>query len=242
MKPLIMILSALAMFSGAYVFVPTDPTPHATRHLALMEPKMLADEDEQEPRIDGSQTKIAIYIENVMRSWAPARIPMVDLTSLASDIASVTVSDEHAWKDDETGARTAVLLAALAYFEGARFAEYVDDGRCQEWGYAAWKKRSVPEEARKFMPFGMCDGGHAQSLWQVHSGEAQGEKFDMESLKNRVFAAHIALGIARRSLRATGTLRYYTGEWPGASPKADDRLNFAKRQYAAHPMRQLPME
>jgi hypothetical protein len=195
-----------------------------------------------EHTVDPAQEQLASYLEGVIRSWPPARIPMVDLTDLAGDIASVTLSETRVWPDDESGARTAVLLAALAYFEGARFAEYVDDGRCQEWGYAAFHKRPVSAEARKFLSFGPCDGGNAQSLWQVHAGEFEGVRYDMVSLRERLFAAHVALGIARRSMRATGTLRYYTGEWAGSSPKADERLKFALHEIHAHPMKELPQE
>lgn len=186
--------------------------------------------------MDPKEQRLAAYVEQRIRAWSPARIPMVDLTGLAQDIAAVTLSETRVWPDDDSGARTAIVLASLAYFEGARFAQYVDDGRCQRWGHHVWKKHHLDDEARKYRPFGMCDGGFAQSLWQVHAGSAEGLRYDMNTLLDRRFAARVALGIARRSIRATSTLRYYTGEWAGDDPKARDRLQFALRELAAHPM------
>jgi hypothetical protein len=88
---------------------------------------------------------------------------------------------------------------------------------------------------------GTCDGGHAYSLFQVHpergfyltwdgtdTNPFRGElRVDSTSIRNHMVAMTAALHMMRRSIRATNSLRYYTGEWVGAAPKAQIRLEGA---------------
>ncbi len=164
---------------------------------------------------------------------------MADLSDVANDIAFTAVRDEPAWPDDARRDRTALLLASIAFYEGVHFAAYVDDGRCQAWGHYLALRLPVPGDGARYMHYGTCDHGAAQSLWQVHSVTLQNptEVATSANLLDRRYAAHIALRLARQSLSATGTLRYYTGEWSGPCPKAEDRLSFALREIQAHPYR-----
>lgn len=161
--------------------------------------------------------ELKIYVEGVMQSWAPARIPSVDLSALATDIA--TVSDTP---------RDAVLLASLAYFEGARFASYVDDGSCNDF---AWRASA---SGRRLMEVGgACDGGRAFTLWQIHPDgiSIDGEKvMGARLLADRRYAASVALTLAH----ADPSLCAYAGE-SGFCPKAATRLAFAERALRVHP-------
>jgi hypothetical protein len=51
----------------------------------------------------------------------------------------------------------------------------------------------------------------------------------------RLPAARCALAIAGRSMKSTGDLSNYTGEFWGEHPKADLRLDFATRAVVKHP-------
>ena len=173
--------------------------------------------------------ELCAYVLTVMQGWPPPyKLGTVPLPDVAASIADVAAHDAPAWPDDTTGARSAVLLAALAYFEGDRFASYVDDGTCNKPGFRLHDARAR---------YGTCDGGLAHSLWQIHEIELADplEVASATTLTDRTFAAHIALRLARQSLAATGTLQNYTGEWSGPHPKADERLKFALKASAAQP-------
>jgi hypothetical protein len=164
------------------------------------------------------------YLLGVMSDWPPAlqTLPSVPYRDVAESIATVTSDPSDA-----------VLLAALGYFEGSRYAQYVDDGSCND---AKWVKS--PEGAR-LTHWGTCDHRVARSIWQIHPQDDRASLThglcSTEAISTRVGAARCALDIAHRSLAATGTLSYYTGEWDGPHPKADERLSFAKRALKKHP-------
>ena len=69
---------------------------------------------------------IAAHLLAIVLGWTPATIPHVTPGELVPDIAAVVAEEGPAIPGDETGQKTAVMLAGLAYFEGARFASYVD--------------------------------------------------------------------------------------------------------------------
>ncbi len=165
----------------------------------------------------------------VMRGWPPPDKPVetVDLEPLAGAIAH-TVFTENPVPTRRTYRRlySASLLAALAYFEGARFAKYVADGRCND---PAWWKT---DEGRKLLHYGTCDHRHAYSLWQIHLDALPELNPDM--LMDQGVAASKALAIARQSLSWNGTLCRYSGEpYEAGCPKAKERMDFADRAYAA---------
>lgn len=171
-----------------------------------------------------SENPLATYLIDVMNDWPHARkeVPAVDNKDIAYSIVGAT-----------SDAKDAVLLAALGYFEGARYAQYVDSGQCND---AKWVR--TPEGIR-MTHWGACDGGHAYTIFQIHPIE-QGplkEKCSRDVITaSRTNAAICALEIAHRSLARTKTLVDYTGEWRAEGhPKADERLAFAKHATAKHP-------
>jgi hypothetical protein len=165
------------------------------------------------------------YLLTVMNDWphALAKVPAVPYEDIADSILGAT-----------SDAKDAVLLAALGYFEGARYAQYVDDGSCND---PVWLRT---KEGNRLSHWGMCDGGNAYTIFQIHPHRKGSKLYDLCNkdviTASRTNAAKCALEIAHRSLARTKTLVDYTGEWgaPG-HPKADERLSFARRASAKHP-------
>ena len=197
------------------------------------------------------------HVLATMRSWSNGskELQVVDLNDLAADIAAavllepttITLTDGHPcdvvhgtercfWPDGwSSNGDKAVLLAAIAYYEGSRFSSYVDDGRCND---KTWRKD--PANARTMKLGGACDGGHAWSLWQIHPfTQTDPEAFSVCSRdlvsSSRLGAARCALDIARRSMLERGNLSWYAGESAYSHPKADERLEFARRAVHGHP-------
>jgi hypothetical protein len=188
-----------------------------------------------------------------MKKWPTAlhEVPHADYDGVAWDIAKVVeqegpIATREKTPDGPWGPeRSVVFLAALGYWEGARFAAYVDEGKCNDWMAEAWKTPvRVPDkktgvatvypnfkvltaEARKLIAFGDCDGGHAYSLWQVWP---HGD-FTADRLRERREAARAALLKARQSFALRGNLSCYTGELATNHPMADQRERFAARFY-----------
>jgi hypothetical protein len=161
----------------------------------------------------------------VMAKWPASQpeVKQVPLEDIALSIATVIAEEGPIWKDDVGGKRSAIMLAALAYFEGARFASYVDSGACNNG------------TAGKLIHYGDCDHGRAHSLWQVwprtwQEGDRK-EVFDAQRLRDRREAARAALLIARSSFKARGNLSCYTGENADEHPKADAREGFARKYW-----------
>ena len=137
---------------------------------------------------------------------------------------------------DPDHARTGLLLMSLAFHE-SRFRGYVFDGRCSD---PAWR---AGYEAIELRGLGTCDGGQASSIWQLHMGRGFVVSWGDEHMLVRrddvigpgVFGPVVALHMARASLAAAGTLRYYTGEGIGRAPAARAREVTADAYYHAHP-------
>jgi hypothetical protein len=169
------------------VVIPTEPP--------TLVPSLEA--PDEHPRFDLMKE----YVLNAMNSWphADVHVPTADYDSIASDIATVVLDSREPpiWKDDDSKAKTAIQMAALGYNEGARYAQYVDDGSCDTWMNEAWnhaKKVSIgisefsgrtitraepdlsvlPEDAQKLLAFGDCDGGRARSIFQIHADDFPG--------------------------------------------------------------------
>jgi hypothetical protein len=200
------------------------------------------------------------HVLTVMTSWPKGskELPTADCFDVASDIAAAVIgepaavemvtgkpcstvrgSDRCFWGSglDSDGAKS-VLLAALAYWEGTRFAAYADESLCTD---KAWR---ASETGRHFMHIGGdCDGGHAWALWQIHPIEAKDVKgshidgiCDVEHVsESRFGAARCALELARESMAQRDNLAQYTGEIGGYHPKADERLDFARVAIKKHP-------
>lgn len=173
----------------------------------------------------------ADYLLTAMSDWPPARkeVPSVPYRDVAETIATVTSDPEDA-----------VLLASLGYWEGARYAQYVDELRCND---PAWVRSP---EGQRLSKWGTCDRGptdkvgRAHSFWQIHPVEDRSSPLYAVCNQrvidsSREDAARCALALAKNSLKETGSLAWYTGEWNGPHPKADVRLEFAKRAMKKHP-------
>ena len=191
--------------------------------LGSIVPPLLAPEPSRE---DGA---FVAYILGIMSSWPPADPSMetVPYHDVAETIALVTTSPDDA-----------VLLAALAYWEGARYAAYVDDGRCND---PAW--RGTQEGIKTMHRGGDCDHGHAHSLLQIHPIDDRSSPIHALCATeivdgSRVGAFRCGLEIARLSMKETGSLVNYTGEWQSVEhPKADVRLRFARAALKKHPFK-----
>jgi hypothetical protein len=190
--------------------------------------------------------KLFVYTLTAMLTWVPlarhARLdPSEDATraryeSIATAIVHVVLDPAEAPlyrepTDDAGRARSALLLAVLAWFEGNYLAR-VDEGRC------------LPKE---------CDNGAAVTLWQLHPDGGfvlRGDVYSyhrifptldsigpVELLADREVAARVALHIARESLQHHAGLCRYTGEGAKGEgcPKANDREGNATRYFRAHP-------
>jgi hypothetical protein len=218
----VLALRALPVRAAPQVLVETLPAPVVVPDVVLPPAPAVRVENHA---AEEAHANIEAYTLEIMNSWTPASksVPTVDYRDVANSIANVTESPDDA-----------DLLAAIGYWEGARYAAYVDDGSCNN---PAWRK--TPEGVRLMHIGGDCDHSHAHSLWQIHPVEdkdAPTYKFcSLAAIESREGAAKCALEIAHRSLNGTGTLAWYTGEWDGPHPKADERLEFAKRARAKHP-------
>lgn len=171
---------------------------------------------------------------------------------IAAEIASVVLdaAEPPLWVDDANKVRTAILLATIGYWEGARFHLAVDDGRINDrtWRLSAIGKRTMPRT-------GDADGGYAYSRYQLHvecgglvltdsgyhtactPGDGAVPIPGNVIAHDGRMATRLALHELRQSIQRTGTLVAYTGEVTCPCPKARVRLDFALHWSAAHPMR-----
>jgi hypothetical protein len=213
-----------------------------------------------EPSIDPETAGLWQYLLSAMGDWPKAHIQAAAYEDVALSIAEAVLrSPATGWPSPwNTPEARAVLLASLGYFEGARYASYVDDGRCNRMMRAAWD--AAPEEStgvrslftgrmltHKAHPnlsvlsaedrallnkYGTCDNGIAYSIFQIHAADL---RLSTAALADREKAAEAALAIAKRSIRAG--LCGYSGEaWPEC-PKAHLRLSFALEALRRHPPR-----
>ena len=207
----------------AVVVAPVPSAPAAPPAAALELPVQV---------VSVEQAALESYAFTIMNGWTHAvpQMPVADYASVAHDIGMVSATPHDA-----------VLLAGLAYWEGARYAAYVDDGSCND---PDWRKSA--EGVHLMHLGGNCDNGHAHSLWQVHPIEDATSSLYALCNKDvvdfdRLSAARCALTMANASLARQGNLSDYTGEWGFEHPKADVRLDFVKHALATHPF-QLPRE
>ena len=198
---------------------------------------------------------------DTMMGWPKGArdLPVADVTDIANDIAAAVSSEPTAvelttgkscytirgsdrcfWQPEwNTDGAKAVLMAALAYYEGSRFAGYVDTNLCTD---KTWRKS---ENSKRTMHMGGdCDGGAAHSLWQIHPFQLPNSKHYPICAKDvvdgsRFNAARCALELARQSMVNRNNLSGYTGEDMYIHPKADDRLNWARDSLRKHPYHEL---
>lgn len=258
MKPTILILSVIGGLSGLLALMawpahgnPTRgvtavmPTTSASVTVDVLPPDVATEKayiekmaaDQKKAVGDMQHDEMKQYALWVMDDWTHgvASEPVASYDDIADDIASAVALHEDA-----------VLLAGLGYWEGARYAAYVDGYSCND---PVWR---ASEEGRRLMrTWGDCDRGNAYSIWQIHPIVDRSSKLyaicNIEMvgpMGSRYNAARCALAIARSSVESTGTLSGYTGESPfeGAHPKADERLNFVRKAVAKHPWHVLTKE
>lgn len=213
----------------------TAPTAETANEIPA--PTLQDESDKTANERDVQLRDLKAYVLEVMNGWAPSvSLPAVSYEDVAEDIALAAMYDsieDHGGWNGPPG--RAVLLAALAYWEGARYAAYVDAGLCNS---PAWRASS--EGAKLIHVGGNCDGGRAHSLWQIHPiADTTSPLYELCNVEavdgSRVAAARCAFTIAWRSLTATGSLVEYTGEWSFEHPKADVRLKFAEKALRVHP-------
>lgn len=201
--------------------------------------------------VDGGLTK---YVLEAMTSWKKPGRDAVSYPDVAFDIASACIMSEPLWPNDTMGARCAILLASLAFYEGG-FLAYVDDGRVNS---GKWREQAF-KNGITWSP-NISDDGEAFSLWQIHpekgimltdNGEwkhSEGAVTDTQGnrkpgvvigpdlTKNRKLAVRVALAFVRKSLRLTHSLVGYTGETAKTGyGKARSRELFASNWVKRHP-------
>ena len=205
---------------------------------------------------------LVLYILKAMLSWVPLanhtapvspEHTLARYTSIAEDIADVVMDPtEAAVLPGQTGDKGIVgnglLLAAIASLEGA-YQEYVDDGSCND---TKWRNAHAD-----ILRMGGCDGGHAWTIWQIHTmgglvltGQyvtgymyVEDVRLHLETIitglkmiKDRKLGARTALHILRLSMRDHHSLCAYTGEsCSGMMPLAVTRLQRPIRYMAANP-------
>jgi|SRR6516162_5125434 hypothetical protein len=214
----------------AYGPVDVHPVRGTQRELVLA---VAASRSEIVPEVwrDVVLDRLVDRVRTVMVTWEPApkQLATSDLAEVARDIAEAALDRGSSNASDD-----AAVLMALSYWEGARWAAYVDDGRCND---RAW--RASPEGIETMRRWGDCDGSRAHSLWQIHPVDDPSAPLGLSCSSrivdgSRLGAARCALAIAEASMNAYGNLAGYTGEDPyGFHPKADKRLEWARQAAAA---------
>jgi hypothetical protein len=188
----------------------------------------------------------APYLLKSARTWRqPAPDAAEDVDALVRAIAVVACREPAVFGEPSPHAKTAVLLATLAFFESG-WAEYVLDGDCNT---EAWRRTEAGRRA--MLSGGSCDGGLAWSAFQIHVGEGfvltndgyydrpwsapaghpvEGPAMIIDS----ELAVRLALAIVRTSIdRCGGTLNCYAGA--GNEGRAKVRLDFARSWWTRHP-------
>lgn len=234
----------LVVFAGVCAFAGLEASgasetivfrPHVPFH------RLPADEPAVDAPDDDAHVKLTGYITAVMESWPSGYLPTVDELDLGHDIAAAALE-----KPSSDPSQDAVLLAALAYWEGARFASYVDDGSCND---PNWREAGIVEgrhlvrgvvhefwtSQELMLAGGDCDHALARSLFQIHPiVDRASSVYDLcnrDALSDRRTAASCALALARMD----PSLCSYTGERGDYCPKAEERLAWARKAIAAWP-------
>jgi len=112
----------------AYGPVDVHPVRGTQRELVLA---VAASRSEIVPEVwrDVVLDRLVDRVRTVMVTWEPApkQLATSDLAEVARDIAEAALDRGSSNASDD-----AAVLMALSYWEGARWAAYVDDGRCND--------------------------------------------------------------------------------------------------------------
>ena len=248
-----------AAFAGIEASGAPEPQPELRE---VRDPRAVGVDVLTPDAVNPAVERLAAYTLGVMNDWPRALIPGADYASIAHDIAEASLekpsSDPHA---------DAVLLAALAYWEGARYSDYVDRGACND---ESWRRYGVdigPSHMSRFEDGdprqmvashrtnlwtaqelmhvgGDCDGSRAHTLWQIWPAtDPSSPRYDVCRLDvistSRRDAAFCALMIGR----ADPSLCSYTGEKPSLGcDKAELRFNFTVEALVKHPFKSFSSE
>jgi hypothetical protein len=175
---------------------------------------------------------LTAYIVGAMIEWSPT-LTEDRARPIAADIAQVALEGEPLLPGDTTRAGTALLLAAIGWYESG-WATWVGDGSCNnpEWRQA---------HAELLKKTGDCDGGKAFGYWQVHPFESKYHPLAVfhptgpEILADEKKGIRRAREIARGSIARGHRLCDYVGEGYPSCPKADKRWESAHEYLRAHP-------
>ena len=260
LAPVALIVAAITVPAAISMATPQEPAQAVAATPAIPAPGpapiVIEPVDEGAVKAIARHEHLRAYVLDVMNGWthAVSSMPVADYDDVASDIATAVIAEpddgQHcglmpsvdgfrrclwgvpSWDSDHA---KATLLAALGYWEGARYAAYVDEYKCQD---PVW--RASPEGQKLMHLGGDCDHKLARSLFQIHPIEDK--ESPLYALCNaaaiesgRLPAARCALELAGRSMKSTGNLSNYTGEFWGEHPKADQRSDFAKTALSKHP-------
>lgn len=186
------------------------------------------------------------YVETALRAWScRSQQELAPLDAVARDIVAVVTDPVEAplFRGDTSRARSAILVAAIAWLEGGLLAR-VMDGSVND---PDWRRAH-----RAFVRSFSSDAGKAWGLGQVHPeggivltedggwtyralAPAGALAIDGPTMAARPeLAFRVVLHMLRASLRRTGSLSAYSGE-TGEAPKARTRLRFAESWSRAHP-------
>ena len=169
---------------------------------------------------------LAIYLSAVLATLVPS-MKEARRASIADDIATVTLADERAFDDDESGQKTALLLVSIAHYEtGRSWATYVDNGSCND---PTWREKHA-----LWLKGGDCDGSRAWGMWQVHA-PGDDPTIGKTYVANRQTGIRAALTIARESLRSGAGLCHYSGETFPHCRLASMRLDTARNWVVKFP-------
>lgn len=233
-----------------------EPVAAASESAPIPALEVPEDPDTKDPYV----ASLADYLtDDIISHWTPAvrQVPSVSPLTVAWDVARAVAheaddpghcglmpSDDGrqrclwgvpGWNSDHA---KAVLLAAVAYWEGARYAQAVNDGSCNDAGW-----RADPANAPLIHMMGNCDHGRAHSLWQIwprvgaSSASPINESCSLDAVSTRYGAARCALQLLRMSMMAKGDLTAYTGESGWDVTKATLRLEFARKALKKHPFK-----
>jgi hypothetical protein len=201
---------------------------------------------ETAPEAPAPRPLLETYVETALRAWScRSRQELAPLDAVARDIVAVVTDPAEAplFRGDASRARSAILVAAIAWLEGGLLAR-VMDGSVND---PAWRRSH-----RSFVRAFSSDDGKAWGLGQVHPeggivltedggwtyralAPAGARAIDGPTMAARPeLAFRVVLHMLRASLRRTGGLSAYSGE-TGAAPKARARLSFAEAWSRAHP-------
>lgn len=190
-------------------------------------------------------TNLMMYVLGAMMTWVPlaehapedVEVTGARYYAVAKSISEVALDENEAplFPGEDGRARTALLLASIASLESTYTRLIVEGSALGDHG-AAWCMMQVHPSGGIVLIGDSYDYvKHRDQAWLLEHKEDVVTGWDLARDKNT--CVRTALHMARDSMRKTdGTLRFYTGEQSGKSPKARYRLERAERYWTRHPL------